>query len=105
MEWRDIDEIPDDILEELKEAMEEITPRMRRRGRAKLPSNREIAEAVIEAARAWEGSPEDFPDAVRSLLEDWGYNTRYVNDKRIWRIYETLVRRGAMRDTLGVVEW
>ena len=105
MEWKDIEEIPEDVLEELKEAMEEITPRRRRRGKTKLPSNREIAEAVIEAAKAWGGSPEDFPDAVRSLLEDWGYDTRYVNDRRIWRIYETLVRRGVMRDTLGVVEW
>lgn len=105
MEWDEIDEIPEDVLQELKEVMEEISPRQRRRGKLKLPSNREIAEAVIEAARSWGGSPDDFPDAVRSLLEEWGYDTRYVNERRIWRIYETLVRRGVMRDSLGVVEW
>lgn len=101
----DLDDIPEDVLEELKEAMEEVAPKARRRGKSKLPSNRDIAEAVIEAARAWGGSPDEFPDAVRALLEEWGFNTRFVNDKRIWRIYETLVRRGVMRDTLGVVEW
>ncbi|MEB3846725.1 MAG: hypothetical protein GSR74_01965 [Desulfurococcales archaeon] len=102
------EEIPEDVLEELleisKEIEEEIGRRPRRR--AKYPSAREIAQAVAEAAKMFRGAdPQEFPDLVRKLLEDEGYDTRHVTDRRIWRTYETLVRRGVIRDTLGVVMW
>lgn len=48
--------------------------------------------------------PEDLPDRVRRVLEERGFYTGLVTDKRVWRIYETLVRRGRIYDVLGVVQ-
>lgn len=100
-----MEEIPEDVLEDILEAMEEVKQPEARRGRARYPSNRDIAEAVIEAARSSSIRPEDFVDIVLSILEERGFSTRFVNEKRVWRIYENLVRRRIIRDTLGVVEW
>jgi hypothetical protein len=95
------DIIPEDVLEEvLREEEEE------RKGKSKrnYPSARDIAEAVIEAARMARGvSPDDFPDLVYQLLEERGFDTSKVTVKRIWRTYETLARRGIIPDTLGVL--
>jgi hypothetical protein len=102
------EEIPEDVLEELLEISKEIEEEigLKRRKKAKYPSAREIARAIAKAAKSYRGAnPEDFPDLVRELLEEEGYDTSHVTDKRIWRTYETLVRRGIIRDTLGVVMW
>ena len=101
------EEIPEDVLEELREAEEEIE---REAGRAKrkrrYPSARDIAEAVREVALMARGSdPSEFPQLVIEYLERQGFYTGLVNERRIWRTYETLVRRGVIPDTLGVVEW
>ncbi|WP_460123601.1 hypothetical protein [Stetteria hydrogenophila] len=104
----ELDGIPEDVLEELKEAMEEIEREVGggRRPRRRYPSARDIAEAVREVALAARGSdPQEFPDLVREHLEEKGFYVGLVTDKRIWRVYETLVRRGVIPDTLGVVEW
>lgn len=104
----DVPDIPEDVLEDLMETAREIEKSIspKERARLKLPSTRDLAEAVREAAyKARGASPEEFPDIVRELLEEKGFNTKYVNDRRIWRTYETLVRRGIIPDTLGVVEW
>ncbi len=78
----------------------------RQRRKEKLPSTRDIAEAVVEAASRARGvSPEDFPDLVYSILEEKGFSTRYVNERRIWSTYESLVRRAVIRDVLGVLNW
>jgi len=104
----EIPDIPEDVLEDLREIAEEIEAeaRGRRRGKRKLPSTRDIAQAVAEAAMMARGlPPEEFPNVVLQLLEEQGFDTRYVTVKRIWRTYESLVRRGVIPDTLGVVMW
>jgi len=102
------DEIPEDVLEELKEASKEIEEEIthKYKKKSKYPSTRDLAEIVAKAAKLYASiNPEEFPDMVRKMLEDEGYNTKFVTDKRIWRTYETLVRRGVIPDTLGVVMW
>lgn len=104
----DVPDIPEDVLEDLMEISREIEAeaRGRRRGKRKLPSSRDIAQAVAQAALQARGiPPEEFPDIVIKLLEEQGFDTRYVNERRIWRTYESLVRRGVIPDTLGVVMW
>ncbi len=105
---RDIPDIPEDVLEDLMEVAREIEREASRapRGRRRLPSSRDLAEVVAEAALAARGvPPEEFPSIVLSLLEERGFDVRFVNVKRIWRTYESLVRRGVIPDTLGVVMW
>ena len=68
------------------------------------PRNDDIAEAILEVVGIPTLKPEDFTDRVRKVLEEKGFYAGLVTDKRVWRIYETLVRRGRIYDTLGVVQ-
>jgi hypothetical protein len=101
-------EIPEDVIEELKEAQKEIEAEIksftRRKKHFRYPTSRDIAEAVREAALSLSFiDPDEFPDLVREILKSKGYYTGLVTDKRIWRTYENLVRRGVIPDVLGVV--
>jgi len=96
-----LDYIPDDVLEEVLE--EERRLFKNRRKKLPYPSSREVAEAVIEAVRSFSGHPDDFPGYVLEILREKGYETRHVTIKRIWRMYETLVRKGVISDRLGVL--
>jgi len=68
------------------------------------PRNDDIAEAILEVVGIPTLKPEDLPDRVRRVLEERGFYTGLVTDRRVWRIYETLVRRGRIYDVLGVVQ-
>ncbi len=103
-----IDDLPEDVIEDLEEIATEIQKETTRKTskKYKLPSSRDLAETVIEAALQARGiDPNEFPDLVIQLLEEKGYYTKYVTPKRIWRTYETLVRKRVIPDTLGVVIW
>lgn len=75
---------------------------MRRKG---YPHTSDIMEAIIEVL-ADEGymKPEHFYDKVRAKLEAKGFKTSYMTIKRVWRVYEEMVKRGRMYDVLDVVE-
>ncbi len=94
--------IPEDLLEEIEEYEKEI--RAGKRKKRNYPSSRDIVLAVKEAALKARGlHPDDFPRIVLEILEEQGFDTSYVTVKRIWRVYEKLVRSGVIPDTLGVV--
>ncbi len=94
--------VPEDVLEEIREYEEESTVKKKK----PFPSSRDIVEAVKEAALIARGiHPNEFPDLVLRILEEKGFDTRFVTIKRIWRTYENLVRRGIIPDTLHVVIW
>ncbi len=96
----DLDYIPEDVLEEVLEEERKIM----KKKKSPYPSSRDIVEAVIEAAKMARGiHPDEFPELVIKILEDQGFDTRHVTIKRIWNTYESLVRRGVIRDTLGVI--
>lgn len=104
--WKDV---PEDVIEELREIEAELEAEIREKGRKRkrrYPSSRDIAEAVREAALQARGiDPQEFPQLVLEILESRGFYTGLVSEKRIWRTYETLVRRRIIPDTLGVVNW
>jgi len=99
------DDIPEELLEEIREIEEELALKPGpRRPRKRYPSNNDIADAIVAVASTYGfAGPEYFPYTVKQYLEGQGFYTGLVNDKRIWRIYETLVRKGRIRDYLGVV--
>jgi len=94
--------LPEDVLEEVLDAEREERERRRRR-RLPYPTSRDIVEAVVEATRLFTGHPDEFPDFVLELLRRRGFYVGFVTVKRIWRVYEDLVRRGVISDVLGVV--
>jgi len=74
---------------------------VRRKG---YPKNSDIRNVILRIYRnglVWH--PKDLCEAVRRELEISGLNTKYLTDKRIWRIYEYMVRKGWIRDWLNVV--
>lgn len=93
--------IPEDVLREVLESEKRVCSRRRK---ARYPTSRDIVEAVIRASERARGlHPSEFPDLVYRILEEWGFSTRFVTIKRIWRVYENLVNRGVISDVLGVV--
>ncbi len=93
--------LPEDVVEEVMR--ESTKERRKRREKKPYPSSRELAEIIAVAARAYQGSPNEFPGYVIELLEERGYYTGHVTIKRIWRMYEKLVERKVIIDYLGVV--
>ncbi len=76
----------------------------RRSGKKKYPHNKDIEEAIKEllSRKPWI-HPLDFTDEVKKILEEKKFYTGLVSGKRIWRIYEEMVRKRRIYDILGVV--
>ena len=97
--------IPEDVLKDVLMAKRERASKGKK-DKEKYPSSRDIVDAVVKAVSYAHGiHPDDFPDLVYSILEDQGFSTKFVTVKRIWRTYENLVRRGVIRDILGVISY
>ncbi|WP_052296968.1 hypothetical protein [Pyrolobus fumarii] len=98
-----LDEVPEDVLREVLEEEKRIY-RNRSYKKKPYPTSRDVMEAVREALRvSTRIHPDEFPDVVLHILESKGFEVRHVTVKRIWRAYETLVRKGVIRDELGVM--
>jgi len=69
------------------------------------PHNSDIANAIIDVlfSEPWI-HPADFTEKVREELKKRGFYPGLVSDKRIWRIYEEMVRKGRTYDILQVVK-
>ncbi|AKG39098.1 MAG: hypothetical protein ACP5II_04390 [Infirmifilum sp.] len=69
------------------------------------PHNNDIRGAVLEVlAKDPLIKPDEFVERVRESLEEKGFYAGLVTPKRIWKIYEELVRSGEIYDYLGVVQ-
>lgn len=69
----------------------------------KYPRNEDVRQAIIEALANYYEHPAYFPDAVYNVLIDKKFNVKYLSYKRIWRLYEEMVRKGKIVDVLDVV--
>ncbi|MCS7385362.1 MAG: hypothetical protein NDF55_01285 [archaeon GB-1867-005] len=68
------------------------------------PKDSDIRSAIYKAYKeglVWR--PEKLCETVIQILENQELDIRYITEKRIWRNYERMVRKGWMRDWLGVV--
>lgn len=69
------------------------------------PKNSDIAKAIIQLLSLNPlVKPEEFVDSVKSLLERNGFYVKLVTPKRVWRIYENMVKKGQIYDYLLVVK-
>jgi|FaiFalDrversion2_1042247.scaffolds.fasta_scaffold95074_1 hypothetical protein len=68
------------------------------------PRNEDVREAIIEALSKFFDHPSLFPYAVYEILESKGFNTKYLSYKRIWRLYEEMVKKGKIYDVLNVIK-
>jgi len=98
----DLDYIPEDVLKEVLEEEERV--RNKHRKKSNYPSSRDVVKAIIEATKIAHGvHPDEFPDIVLDILKNKRFDVRFVTIRRIWSTYESLVRRGVIRDVLGVL--
>ncbi len=68
------------------------------------PHNKDIEEAIRRViAKKPYLRPEEFYDEVIRELREMGFYPGLVTVKRVWRIYEEMVRKGRIPDVLGVV--
>ncbi|WP_225876049.1 hypothetical protein [Infirmifilum lucidum] len=64
----------------------------------------DIKEAILDVlSRDPLIKPVDFVDRVKERLEERGFFTGLVTAKRVWKVYEEMVRSGDVFDILGVV--
>jgi len=69
------------------------------------PRDSDIRDAILRTLYLYPlVKPYDFAEKVIEVLEEEGYYTGLVNVKRVWRVYEKMVRRGEMYDYLDVVK-
>jgi len=69
------------------------------------PRDGDVAEAIKEVFSLYPlVKPENFAETVQHVLESHGFYTGLLTTKRIWRIYEKLVKRGEIFDYLMVVQ-
>ncbi|MEM4670688.1 MAG: hypothetical protein QW650_09265, partial [Thermofilum sp.] len=66
--------------------------------------NSDIVEALKEVLSEVILSPDELPQRVRARLEEKGFYAGLVSNKRVWSLYEKLVREGRLPDSLGVVQ-
>ncbi|AJB42922.1 hypothetical protein TCARB_1886 [Thermofilum adornatum 1505] len=69
------------------------------------PQNDDLVNAILKVlSKAYTMTPDEFPEAVKKQLEEEGFYTGLVTTKRIWQLYEKLVRNGQAVDVFGVVQ-
>lgn len=76
----------------------------RKRRRPKYPSNKDISEAIIRALNHPIIDPQNFYETVLAELRGKGLYPGLVTPKRVWRIYEEMVKRKILYDIFNVVK-
>jgi len=71
----------------------------------KYPRNDDIAAAIIDAlSKNPLLHPSELFEKVVEELEEKKFFTGLVNPKRVWRVYENMVKKGMIYDVLDVVK-
>jgi hypothetical protein len=69
------------------------------------PHNSDIIEVIMEISnKEIFIKPEDFYDKIRAKLEEKGFKTSFLTTKRVWRIYEEMVKKKIIYDFLEVMK-
>ncbi len=67
------------------------------------PRNRDIRRAIRAALRDEVIGPHDLYDKVREILITEGFYVNLLSVKRVWILYEKMVRKGFIPDYFDVV--
>jgi hypothetical protein len=71
--------------------------------KSKYSRNEDVREAIIEALSNYFDHPAYFPHAVYEVLINKKFDVKYLSYKRIWRLYEDMVKKGKIVDILDVL--
>jgi len=78
-----LEEVPEDVLQDIREYEETYFATRKKRRKMPLPTNKDIAAAIRRVVRQYYGRPEDFPDSVREYLESRGFYVGLIRDERM----------------------
>jgi len=71
----------------------------------KYPYNKDLMNAIRSIVyECFLIEPQIFYEIVINKLNEWGFDTRYITVKRVWRIYEEMVKKKVIDDVLSVVK-
>jgi len=69
------------------------------------PRNKDIEKAILHVLNSYATlSPQEFVPVVKHELARRGFFVGLVTEKRIWRLYEKLVKEGTTLDYLDVIK-
>ncbi len=93
----ELDNIPQDVLEDVLRYEEEYLRKEMSKGKSqrKFPSNEDVVEAILEVTGGivYSSTLENLYDMVKKRLEEKGYETKFVNEKRILRLLSSLAKK------------
>jgi rRNA maturation endonuclease Nob1 len=93
------EDVPKDVIEEIKEYEEKYLKKEAGKKKAKFPSNKDIAEAILRVTGGivYADALEELPEKVREVLREDGFDTRFVGTKRIQRLLLSLESNGRIK--------
>ena len=96
-----LDTVPEDVLEDVLRYEEEFLKRefQGTRGKRRFPSNQDIAEAIVQVTGGvlYEAGLPDLYELVKKRLEEEGFDTSFVGERRVIRILNSLVKKGVIK--------
>ncbi len=96
-----LDSVPRDVLEDVLRYEEEFLRRefSRGRGKRRFPSNQDIAEAIMQVTGGvlFEAGLPELYELVKKRLEEEGFDTSFVGERRVVRILNSLVKKGVVK--------
>ena len=96
-----LDSVPRDVLDDVLRYEEEFlrTEFSRGRGKRRFPSNQDIAEAIVQVTGGvlFEAGLPELYELVKKRLEEEGFDTSFVGERRVVRILNSLVKKGVVK--------
>ncbi|RLG76355.1 MAG: hypothetical protein DRO12_04445 [Thermoprotei archaeon] len=94
-----LEKVPEDILDEVLEYEEESRERRGTKSKKPFPSNEDIVEGIMEVSGGiiTRSNIDELYEAVLKRLEEKGFETRFVQETRFWRLVTSLVKKGRIK--------
>lgn len=96
-----LDKVPSEVLEDVLRYEEEYLRREhgRVKGKRRFPSNQDIAEAIMQVTGGilYQAGLPDLYELVKKRLEEEGFDTSFVGERRVIRILNSLAKKGVVK--------
>jgi len=96
-----LDTVPQDVLEDILAYEEEYLKKEHagRRAKRKFPSNQDIAEAIVQVTGGvlYQAGLPNLYELVKRRLEEEGFDTSFVGERRVIRILNSLAKKGVVK--------
>ncbi len=91
---------PEELVKEVEEIEKEEMKAFRSSGsKRRFPSNEDVVEAIKELTGGviTRGNIDSLYEAVKKYLEEKGFDTRFLAERRFWRLVTNLAKKGVLK--------